>query len=126
MVSHRGQRRAFVVDRPAIKRLIREASRDIHPPPQTVPRMVQVEFYGIPRVRAGVARTTARGGSIAQVLQDLAGRFPNFGRECLHPETEELRPEYALCINGESFVRASETRLVDGATVLILSADVGG
>ncbi len=37
---------------------------------------VAVELFGIPRARAGVARTTADGRCLGDVLAELAERFP--------------------------------------------------
>ncbi len=88
--------------------------------------MIQVEFYGIPRVRAGVAQTTARGRNVGEVLTDLANRFPEFRRDCLNDAAVQLRPEFALCVDGERFISHPDSQLVEGSTILVLSADVGG
>lgn len=85
---------------------------------------IRVEFFGIPRARAGVPGTTARGAKLGEVLAELAGRFPELAAACL--EGNRLRAEYAANLNGQSFVRDPETALAPGDSLLILSVDGGG
>ena len=87
--------------------------------------MIPVEFYGIPRQRTGTARAAAAGATLGAVLADLAERFPDFADECLTIDGA-LRAAYIANIGGDRFVHDSSTPLVDGDTLLILSADVGG
>jgi hypothetical protein len=88
---------------------------------------IRVEFYGIPRQRAGVAEAevpvqgTLR---LRELLAQLAERYPKFAAECL--ADDGLRPGYVANINGQQFVRASEARLQDNICLLIMSADAGG
>jgi len=85
---------------------------------------IRVEFYGIPRERAGVAATTADGGSLGELLADLGARFPRLAESCL--AGNRLRPEYAANLNGARFVTSPETKLAPGDVLLVLSADAGG
>ncbi|MBI3462395.1 MAG: MoaD/ThiS family protein [Planctomycetes bacterium] len=85
---------------------------------------VSVEFYGIPRERAGVAVTTAEGVCLGDVLADLCARFPRFAESCV--ADNRLRPEYAANLNGAQFVKSPETKVGPGDALLILSADAGG
>ena len=86
--------------------------------------LVAVELYGIARARAGVARTTAEGRCLGDVLAELAQRFPALADSCI--DGRELRPHCTANLGGQRFVSAPETPLCDGDTVLILSADAGG
>jgi len=85
---------------------------------------VIVELFGIPRARAGVARTTAVGDCLGDVLVDLAARYPALAQTCL--EGRSLRAEFIANLSGRRFITAPETPLCDGETVLLLSLDAGG
>lgn len=84
---------------------------------------VRVEFFGIPRERAGVARARLEAADCGELMRKLAGAFPEFGRDCI--DGDQLRPEYLLNLNGRRFTRAAD-QLADDDVVLILSADAGG
>jgi molybdopterin converting factor small subunit len=84
-----------------------------------------VEFYGIPRERAGIAATTAAGKTLGEVLLDLSSRFPEFAADCVD-SGGRLRPQVVANVGGESFVRHPGTHVAEDAVVLILSADAGG
>jgi len=85
---------------------------------------IQVEFFGIPRARAGVAATTAVGCCLGEVLGDLAGRFPELANTCI--ENLALQPGYTANLGGDRFVTDPATPLIEGSTVLLLSLDAGG
>jgi len=85
---------------------------------------VVVEFFGIPRQRAGVAAASAKGTNLAEVLQDLARQFPALGECCL--DGRHLKSGYVASLAGDRFVSDPETPLAEGQTLLIFSADAGG
>jgi len=85
---------------------------------------IEVEFFGIPRSRAGVAKTSATGARLSEVLDDLAGRYPRLAEACF--EGHRLRAGYVANLNGERFVTDPATPLEAGDSLLILSADAGG
>lgn len=85
---------------------------------------VSVEFYGIPRLRAGVDRVEVEAVRLGEVLVNLAGRLPTLGAACIDGET--LRPGYLANINGQIFTTNPQAALQPGDCILILSADVGG
>ncbi len=85
---------------------------------------VEVELFGIPRRRAGVAKTTATGSRLGEVLIDLESRFPGLAESCI--EQGELRPGYVCNLGGDRFVRDPNAKLAAGDVVLLLSADAGG
>ncbi len=85
---------------------------------------IEVEFYGIPRLRAGIEKTTAQGTCLGDVLADLAGQFPELADECI--DGRQLRPGYTANLRGERFVTDASTRLNDGDSLMILTLDAGG
>jgi molybdopterin converting factor small subunit len=85
---------------------------------------ITVEFFGVPRERAGVKATTATGGTLGELLLGLETRFPHLAANCL--ESGRLKPGFAANLNGERFVSDPDTPLASGDTLLILSADAGG
>jgi molybdopterin converting factor small subunit len=86
--------------------------------------LIQVEFFGIPRARAGVDKATARGDCLGEVLADLARQFPELAEACI--EDQQLRPGYTANLRGERFVPDPETQLSEGDTLLLLNLDAGG
>ena len=85
---------------------------------------IQVEFYGIPRQRAGVATALAGGPRLKDVLAQLENEFPGLKGTCINDG--QLLPGYVANLSGEDFVTDPETKLSDNESVLILSADAGG
>ncbi len=90
--------------------------------------VLRVEFFGIPRVRAGVAETVINlaDGEIdlGDVLAMLAKRFPTLSRECFVDGA--MRDGFAANVNGRRFICRPEDRLKAGETLLLFSADAGG
>ena len=82
-----------------------------------------VEFLGIPRERAGISELEIEAGTLGELLDALASRFPAFG-ELLTPDG--LHPSLAANLNGDDFVSDPRTRLSHDDHILLLSADVGG
>lgn len=82
-----------------------------------------VEFLGIPRERVGLTTLHVQAGTLRQLLDTLAARFPAF-TELVTPEG--LHPSMAANLNGDEFVRDPDTVLVEQDHLLLLSADVGG
>ncbi len=85
---------------------------------------VTVEFYGIPKQRAGVASAAVDGRRLDEVLRELGRRFPTLGEACF--EDGRLRTGYVANLNGARFVTDPATPLSPGDSLLILTADVGG
>lgn len=84
---------------------------------------MRVEFFGVPRDRAGVAETELQADSLGQLLATLAVQFPEFG------QLLESDPQYSTFVanlNGDRFVSDPQTPLTEADCVLILSADAGG
>jgi len=88
---------------------------------------IRVEFYGIPRSRAGVeveiVELDTNRTTLGNVLVELASRFPEL-RECI--DKDVLRSGFRACIDGERFVSRSDELLPVESSLLVMSADAGG
>ncbi len=85
---------------------------------------VTVEFFGIPRERAGVASCCAQGETLGEVLESLAQAFPKLAQECLAAGAPAAG--YLVAINAQGFTRNPDYILTNGDTVQLLAADMGG
>ncbi len=85
---------------------------------------VRIEFYGIPRKRAGVEALEIDASDVGTALTQIAERLPEFAKSCL--ENGNLRPGYVANVNGKTFTTDPNTPLHTGDCLLILSADAGG
>ena len=88
---------------------------------------ITVEFFGIPRVRAGLERVELHldgSAKLSEVLQQLAQRVPSFAESCMNESG--LGDHCIASIDGEQFVRDDDVLIEDQRTVFILSADAGG
>lgn len=89
--------------------------------------MVRVEFFGIPRRRAGQASIDIEvdgPARLGDVLRRLGERCPEWAGECLHGE--QLQPGFVANLDGEQFVVDPEMRIEANACLLIMTADAGG
>jgi molybdopterin converting factor small subunit len=84
---------------------------------------MQVEFFGVPRQRAGVSELDVRAETLGQLLGHLAKQVPS-----LHEliARDRLRPGFVANLNGDRFISDPDTCLGEQDHVLILSADAGG
>ncbi len=85
---------------------------------------VVVEFFGIPRQRAGKADLTLQAATVAELLTALEAHCP--GLRGLRRPDGSLTPHYLLSIDGRRFVGRGDEAVPEGAHVLLLSADAGG
>ena len=85
---------------------------------------VQVEFFGIPRQRAGVPSALVTGLRLGEILCELSADFPKLAETCV--DGQRLRPGFVANLNGERFVTDPDTSLDPGDCLLILTADAGG
>lgn len=86
--------------------------------------MIAIEFFGVPRLRAGTGLLHLEASTVGQALLELGRLCPALENSILRPEL--LHAVYKLSLNGERFVSDPETPLADGDVLLLLSADVGG
>jgi molybdopterin converting factor small subunit len=82
-----------------------------------------VEFFGIPRERAGVTDVELHAATLGEACAALAARFPSLNGLVT---ADGLHPTVAASVNGDVFVRDPGTTLAAGDRLLILSADAGG
>ena len=82
-----------------------------------------LSFWALPRERAGVAELELEADTLGQLLVALAVRFPSLGELIA---ADRLQPSVVANLNGDRFVSDPGTRLSEGDSVLILSADAGG
>ena len=84
---------------------------------------MHVEFFGVPRERAGVSELEVHADTLGQLLGRLAERMPSLSEII---QRDRLHPAFVANLNGDRFVTEPETPLRAGDSVLILSADAGG
>lgn len=87
-------------------------------------RVVTIELFGVPRLRAGREVVAVEAASLGQALAELCAACP-----ALEPSVVErgaLKPHYRVAINGTLLTADPATKLSDGDVVILLSADAGG
>jgi hypothetical protein len=85
---------------------------------------IQVELFGIPRHRAGIASLSVEAGTLGDALLAAGQQAPELAASCL--EGPRLQTGYLASLNGRRFVSDPLTPLCTGDCLLILSSDVGG
>jgi molybdopterin converting factor small subunit len=89
---------------------------------------LEIEFFGVPRQRAGTARTAlslpGEQARLADALYQLARTLPGFAACCV--DGQRLCPAYIVNVGGERFVTDPDFVLHSGDALLIMSADAGG
>jgi molybdopterin converting factor small subunit len=85
---------------------------------------IRVEFYGIPRQRAGRAELAVRAADVGTALAEVEHACPQLVGLVL--ATGRVAPHYLLSINGQQFVTDVRQPLCAGDRLLLLSADAGG
>jgi molybdopterin converting factor small subunit len=88
------------------------------------PPDVIVEFYGVPRARAGRAEVAVPAATVAAALAAVLDVCP--GLRGLFRADGRLAPQYLLSLDGERFVTDLAEPLRAGDHLLLLSADAGG
>jgi molybdopterin converting factor small subunit len=84
---------------------------------------MHVEFFGVPRERAGLAKMEIQADTLGQLLGTLATQIPSLSSFI---GLEGLHPAFIANLNGDEFVSDPGTPLRDNDCVMILSADAGG
>ena len=84
---------------------------------------MHVEFFGVPRERAGVSELELHADTLGQLLGTLAERMPSLSEII---QRDRLHPAFVANLNGDRFVTDPRTPLRADDSVLILSADAGG
>ncbi len=86
--------------------------------------MISIEFYGIPRLRAGTPVIRLEAQTVGEALQELGRVCPALENTVLKKSV--LHRAYRLSLNGEQFITDPTMLLRDGDVLLLLSADAGG
>jgi molybdopterin converting factor small subunit len=84
---------------------------------------MHVEFFGVPRERAGVSELEVQADTLGQLLGTLATQIPSLAKLI---GANQLHPSFVASLNGDRFVSDPGTPLGQDDCVLILSADAGG
>jgi len=84
---------------------------------------MRVEFFGIPRERAGTAEFESQAETLGQLLNVIAVRFPSLSEVV---QSGRLCSPFLANLNGDRFISDPATKLSESDYVLILSADAGG
>jgi hypothetical protein len=85
---------------------------------------VVVEFFGVPRWRAGRGELRVGGGTLAEVLASVQNACP--GLAGLVGADGRVAPHYLLSVDGQRFVTDLTEAIGTGERLLVLSADAGG
>ncbi len=85
---------------------------------------VSVEFFGVPRARAGRCELKVDAATVAAALDAIAAACPGLGNLCA-PDGR-LAPHYLLSLDGTRFLSDLSEPLRPGDRLLLLSADAGG
>ncbi len=86
--------------------------------------MVTVEFFGIPRRRAGRAELAVPAATLADALAAVERACPGLGP--LRQADGRLVAHFLVSLNGGEFVTDLGRALGPGDRVVLLSADAGG
>ena len=84
---------------------------------------MRVEFFGVPRQRAGISELEIKAETLGQMLMRVAAELPALRDFIRH---DRLVPSFAANLNGDRFVEDPQTLLRENDCVLIISADAGG
>lgn len=85
---------------------------------------VQVEFYGVPRLRTGTAMANFHADNVRELFELLCQRFPDLVDYVFFDSS--LHPAYHLMRGTSEFITDDLTRLNPGDKLLLLNVDVGG
>jgi hypothetical protein len=85
---------------------------------------VTIEFYGLPRHRAGRAELGVTAATVADALAAVVAACPGLREICT--ADGRLAPHYLLSLDGERFLTEPHEPLPPGSRLLLLSADAGG
>ena len=88
------------------------------------PVEVTVEFYGIPRQRAGRAELAVMARNVGDVLASVERACP--GLAGLLQSDGRLTPHYLLSLSGQRFMQNGSELVRRGDRFMLLSADAGG
>jgi molybdopterin converting factor small subunit len=85
---------------------------------------VIVEFFGVPRARAGRTELSVSAGTVAELLAAIEASCPAL--KGVRRADGGPASQYLLSLDGREFLTDPAHRLRPGDRVLLLSADAGG
>ncbi len=85
---------------------------------------VEIEFYGVARLRSGTPSLEVHADTLRQALEAVQRACPAL--DPLIGDDGRIHPAYLVSINGREFVTDLSRFLQTGDHVLILGADAGG
>ena len=85
---------------------------------------IRVEFFGIPRQRAGQESLEIEATDLAAAIDELTRLLPQLSDTVF--KNGQIKAGFLANINGANFTTDPHARLEAGDCLLILSADVGG
>jgi molybdopterin-guanine dinucleotide biosynthesis protein A len=104
---------------------LREAGLAASRPETPSPRRIHVEFFGVPRRRAGVGRLDIEGTTLGEALRALARACPALVGSVLTTEGA-VQSTAIVSLNGNRFTTEPSTPLADGDTLILLDVECGG
>ena len=87
-------------------------------------RRVTIEFFGIPRQRAGCAALAVEATTVRELLAQVEQACP--GLMGILKKDGQLSPHYLVSIEGRQFLTDMDQSLCPGDRLVLLSADAGG
>ncbi len=85
---------------------------------------VTVEFFGVPRMRAGRAGVEVEAGTVADALIRSLEEVP--GLAGIVSPGGQVGSAYRVCRNGEIFLGEQTQSLDEGDSLMLIAADAGG
>ena len=89
---------------------------------------IKVEFFGVPRLRAGVAEffvdVATHQNRLGDVFMEIQRQLPGLATECF--ADGKIRKEYVVNVSGREFTRSLDRVVSPGDSLLIMSSDAGG
>jgi molybdopterin converting factor small subunit len=85
---------------------------------------VTVEFYGVPRRRAGLATLRVEAATVAEALRQVEAACPEL--RLFVPPDAGLDKHYTVSLNGNTFLTDLRHELRNEDHLLLLSKDAGG
>ena len=88
------------------------------------PRVVTIELFGVPRLRAGLAVLQVEASSLGEAFRALGHACPSLSPSVV--DDGRLQPFYMVAVNGMQFTADPGLSLVDGDVLVVVSAEAGG
>ncbi|MCA9694761.1 MAG: MoaD/ThiS family protein [Nannocystaceae bacterium] len=88
------------------------------------PRSIDVELYGVVRLRAGVDRVALPAGTLAEVLGALARRCPALAPELIRDG--HASAHLLVALDGREVIDDPARPIAPGSCLVLTSAQAGG